>query len=224
MIPYTHFPSLNTRSQSTSGPSRYSSRIMSRQIHPPALPPASSSPSSIAPATIRADLSSLATRVCALASSSKLLQRMTPRDAAPWMGLSTAGKPTWLAASSSWAASLTRKFFGVGSPAFCMIVLVLCLLRALSTASHEFPGSPKTSERRDASGTATSQKVRMPSTSPRSDLTFLMASMHASKLASTSLKSTGMNFSTIPSSTSVLLQLSSESRITERTPSSFARS
>mmetsp|Transcript_26623 Transcript_26623/g.74732 ORF Transcript_26623/g.74732 Transcript_26623/m.74732 type:complete len:201 (-) Transcript_26623:873-1475(-) len=199
--------------------------IMSRQIHPPALPSSpSSSPPVIAPATTLADFSSFVTRAWALMRSSLLLTRMTPREAAPWMGFRTDGKPTRFAASSIWLASLISMFFGVGSPAFSITARVLCLLRALSTAVHELPRKSKTSQRRDARGTAISQKVRMPSTSPISSFTVLMAATHASKLASISEKSTGMNFSITPASTRPLLQLSAESRMTVRQPSSLARS
>lgn len=43
----------------------------------------------------------------ALSSSSWLLVRMTPMEAAPLMGLMTAGKPTWAAALATSASETT---------------------------------------------------------------------------------------------------------------------
>lgn len=57
---------------------------------------------------------------------------------------------------------------GVGRPAAAILALVLCLSLAASTASGALPGRPNASAILDTRGTAISQKVQTPSSSPRS--------------------------------------------------------
>lgn len=52
---------------------------------------------------------------------------MTPSEAAPEVGLRTAGKPTTSAARFRSAGDVTAKFLGVGSPAAFITSLVLCI-------------------------------------------------------------------------------------------------
>ena len=52
--------------------------------------------------------------------------RTTPSEAAPEMGLMTAGKPTTSAAAETSAADLIRWLAGVGRPARFMQALVFC--------------------------------------------------------------------------------------------------
>ncbi len=51
---------------------------------------------------------------------------MTPSDAAPELGFSTAGKPTTSAARGRSSGFVTARFLGVGSPAALITSLVRC--------------------------------------------------------------------------------------------------
>ena len=57
---------------------------------------------------------------------------------------------------------------GVGRPAAAILALVECLSRAASTASGALPGRPNASAILETRGTAISQKVHTPSSSPKS--------------------------------------------------------
>ena len=231
MAPYTGAPSLSTRSTSTSGPSRYSSsmRVVLIQVDaagrssgPP--PSSSAGPCCSAPATMRAAPISFCTRLYVASSSASELTRTTPMDAAPKMGLMTAGKPTLAAAAPSWPSSVMRNERGLGRPAASMTALVLDLSRASSTAEGGLPGRPSFSARRATRGTAISQNVHTPSTSPTSRFTLSTASSARSNTVSASAKSRGTKRSTVPSAARACTHESGPSSTTERTPSSLARS
>mmetsp|Transcript_5434 Transcript_5434/g.9389 ORF Transcript_5434/g.9389 Transcript_5434/m.9389 type:complete len:220 (+) Transcript_5434:1224-1883(+) len=216
-------PLSNARSTSTSVPSRYSSNMSVKLIHSPALPASplssSGSPSMMAPATMRALLISDITRAYAACSSCRLLTRMTPMEAAPLTGLITEGNPTCSPAFFTSARSEMRKCLGVGSPAASMICRVLCLSRAASTESGVLCGRPSFSASRTASGTASSQKVRIPSSSPTSAAAALMPARQSSNTLSESPKSMGTNLAIVPSFSNSCTQLSGPSNTMHFTPS-----
>mmetsp|Transcript_26261 Transcript_26261/g.70950 ORF Transcript_26261/g.70950 Transcript_26261/m.70950 type:complete len:238 (+) Transcript_26261:888-1601(+) len=151
----------------------------------------------------------------------------TPREAAPEMGLSTAGKPTVTAASFTSARVRTRALAGVGMPATTMAARVLYLSRATSTAARVGPGKPRCPARRVARGTMSSEKEHTPSTAPTSSSRArARSSEEMSSKSSSSAWSmfTPTNFASTPSASSARAHESGESTTTARTPSAAARS
>ena len=158
----------------------------------PAPSPSSSAvPCCRAPATMRADAISFWTRAYVASSSAAESTRTTPMEAAPKMGLMTAGKPTWSPAAPTWDGSEMRKWRGEGRPAASRVDRVADLSRAVSTAAGGLPGRPSASARRATRGTAISQKVHTPSRSPTARRTACRAARARSKTVSASPKSRG---------------------------------
>lgn len=95
--------------------------------------------------------------------------------ATPWWGLRQkasevlpAGNLTISAAALRSEGCCTSMLRGVGRPAAAILARVLCLSRAASTASGALPDRPSVSATLDTRGTAISQKVHTPSSSPSS--------------------------------------------------------
>mmetsp|Transcript_106784 Transcript_106784/g.300173 ORF Transcript_106784/g.300173 Transcript_106784/m.300173 type:complete len:202 (+) Transcript_106784:914-1519(+) len=152
---------------------------------------------------------------------------LTPKDAAPETGLSTAGKPTCVPACSTSPSERMRAFRGVGKPAAFRAARVACLFRALSTASGLWPGRPRASLSRATRGTESSTKVAMPSTGPvipSWPRSWMAANASLKTLSEDWDMSTGMNLAMMPSSMRHRLHESGCSMMTTLIPSAAARS
>mmetsp|Transcript_2782 Transcript_2782/g.4632 ORF Transcript_2782/g.4632 Transcript_2782/m.4632 type:complete len:207 (+) Transcript_2782:3400-4020(+) len=203
-------------STSTSSPSRYCS-IMTSEMN--SFPPPPFNPFG----SLTEHVFRISTTLSYCSTSSSMEHTLTtPKLAAPLMGLMTAGKPTCFPAFSRSALENIMLLLGVGRFASSSAFLVEYLSLAVSTAAEGFPGRPILSVSLATSGTATSQKVQIPSIPPISLSMSLIIFNASSKTAVGLLMSKGTNFSITPSSTRVWLQLSGPSIITVRTPSFFA--
>mmetsp|Transcript_17491 Transcript_17491/g.50788 ORF Transcript_17491/g.50788 Transcript_17491/m.50788 type:complete len:233 (+) Transcript_17491:1184-1882(+) len=230
-----------TTSTSTSGPSRYSSSmkrhsmsffLVGRCSSARLLPSTAGRSRSMvlvltsAPELMTVDSISSLTWWKASYSCSSESAFLTPRDAAPEMGLSTAGKPTCAMPAARSAVLRMSELATVARPASFMAWRVECLLRARSMADAGDDGRPSALARRATMGTDSSQNVQTPAARPTT-----ASSSSARITSSASLKTDsascsmlrGMNFLMMCSSTSLDAQLSGLSMITEETPSSLAR-
>mmetsp|Transcript_53718 Transcript_53718/g.114658 ORF Transcript_53718/g.114658 Transcript_53718/m.114658 type:complete len:334 (-) Transcript_53718:627-1628(-) len=202
---YLHSPSDMTTSTSTSVPSRYCSKrtfvLTTLLACTPAPDPSFCTK---APLTTIKEFNSFWTSSKTFCSSASLSTFLTPKEAAPLTGLSTAGNPTVVAAVARSVCDLMRCVRGVGSPARRRAARVSCLSRAASTAAGLGPGRPSCSQIRATMGTESSTIVRTASASPHfpSLPRDLMAASASFKTSSAErLMSSGTNLEMMPSST-----------------------